>query len=106
LSGKTITRSNVTTKTTIIDIKNMLEAKDGLPVRFQRLNFQGKNLKNGHTSGHYNIDKENTLHLVGRLCGGGKRPAPGTNRASTTRLKGKEDMSNPFQVQDREDFQG
>ena len=72
LTGKTITVNDVTTKTTIIDIKNMIAEKDGLPVRYQRVRFNNNKLKNGHTVGYYNIKKEDTLYLVGRLRGGGK----------------------------------
>ena len=75
LSGKTLTVNNVTTKTNIIDIKNAIEEKDGLPVECQRLCYQNKKVKNNHTVGFYGIQKEHELHLMGRLRGGGKRAA-------------------------------
>ncbi|MFM7989683.1 MAG: ubiquitin-like protein, partial [Candidatus Fonsibacter sp.] len=61
LSGNTIALNNITTKTTIMDIKNMIEEKVGLPVKFKRIKFQGKKHKHGHTVGFYNIEKEDTL---------------------------------------------
>jgi hypothetical protein len=101
LSGKTITVNDVTTKTKIIDIKNAIEEKDGLPVTFQRLCYQSKKVKNNHTVGFYGIQKEHELHLMGRLRGGGRRAASGASRASANR-KYKDEVCNPFQVSDIE----
>ena len=67
--------NDVTTKTQIIDIKHIIEEKDGLPVKFQRLYYQNKKLKDNHTAGYYQIQAEHELHLNGRLRGGGKRAA-------------------------------
>ncbi|MFM7989606.1 MAG: ubiquitin-like protein, partial [Candidatus Fonsibacter sp.] len=61
LTGNTITVNYATTKANIIDIKNMIEKKDGLPLKIQMLNYIGKKLKHWHTVGFYNIEKENTL---------------------------------------------
>ena len=61
-----------------------MRKKDGLPVKFQRVKFNGKKLKNGHTVGYYNIEKGDTLHVVGRLRGGGKRGASGSTKDSKT----------------------
>jgi hypothetical protein len=93
--------NDVTTKTKIIDIKNAIEEKDGLPVKFQRLCYQSKKVKNNHTVGFYGIQKEHELHLMGRLRGGGKRAAFGASRASASR-KYKDEVCNPFQVSDIE----
>jgi hypothetical protein len=93
--------NDITTKTKIIDIKHIIEKKDGLPVRFQRLKYQGKKLKDNHTVGYYGIQKEHELHLVGRLRGGGKRAASGASRALANR-KYKDEVCNPFQVSDIE----
>ena len=93
--------NDVTTKTKIIDIKNAIEEKDGLPVKFQRLCYQNKKVKNNHTIGFYGIQKEHGLRLMGRLRGGGKRAASGASRASANR-KYKDEVRNPFQVSDIE----
>ena len=92
LSGNTITVNDVTTKTNIIDIKNTIEKKDGLPVKFQRLEYQGKKLKDNHTVGYYGIEKEHELHLNGRLRGGGGKRA----RASTPSAS----SANPFKEEE------
>ena len=41
--------------------------------------YQSKKLKDKHTTGYYNIQKDETIRLIGRLRGGGKR---GSSRAS------------------------
>ncbi|MFM7988398.1 MAG: ubiquitin-like protein, partial [Candidatus Fonsibacter sp.] len=52
-----------------------MRKKDGLPVKIHRINYNGKKLNHGHIVGYYNIEKGDTLHLVGRLRGGAKRKA-------------------------------
>ena len=48
----------------------------------QRLKYTGNKVKDYHTVGFYNIQKEHTLHLMGRLRGGGKRKLGGTAGAT------------------------
>ena len=55
---------------TVAELKNEVSSREGVPVQQQRLIFQGKQLENDSTLEDYNIQANNTSHLVLHVKGG------------------------------------
>jgi len=70
-SGNRILTLEVQPSDTIKSVKDKIHLRIGYPVQIQewlRLSIGGKQLEDGRTLSYYNIQKESTIRVLGRLC--------------------------------------
>ena len=61
---------DVTSSSTVEDVKRLIQCREGIPTGQQRLLFAGSQLEDGRTLRDYKIQPKSTIHLILRLRGG------------------------------------
>lgn len=70
LQGKTITL-DVESWSTTHQVKQLIEATEGIPPNCQRLIYAGKQMEDSATLQDYSVTKQSCIHLAMRMLGGG-----------------------------------
>ncbi|ORX64356.1 ubiquitin, partial [Anaeromyces robustus] len=55
---------NVKSMDTILNIKNFIYKKEGIPLEHQELVYSNKILENIHTFSYYNIQNDSIIYLI------------------------------------------
>ena len=76
LDGITRTFDNITSATSVSQLKEMILERTGLPVDEQRLIYAGKELTDGRRMEDFNVQNESTIMVVIRLKGGAEMYYP------------------------------
>ena len=77
--GKSITINNVTSLTSVEDLKLKVQEKTEMRRGWPELKYQSGRLDDGKTLSAYGIDQGATLHMTWLLLGGGPTSAPAPN---------------------------
>ncbi|CAE7885345.1 TU20 [Symbiodinium microadriaticum] len=70
LMGQTVQVDGIDANTTIEQVKEGIQHKEGIPAEMQQVLDAGKQLEHGRTCGDYNIQGGTELHMVPNLRGG------------------------------------
>jgi len=85
-TGKTITL-HFEPWETVLELKRLIQCKEGIPSDQQRLIFAGKQLEDSRRLFEYNAQKESTFSLLFRLRGGGSGDFVDVTRTDALRTK-------------------
>ncbi|ORZ13708.1 ribosomal protein S27a-domain-containing protein [Absidia repens] len=72
LAGNTLA-FEVSSATTVDNVKSMISAREGIDSSLQCLSFAGKSLQDSQAISAYGVQDNSTLHLNAELLGGGKK---------------------------------